>query len=123
MLFRSPTFTTKSYTEYWNATDGWHDTKKTGDKEATYDMQVLQSYQVLVNDVEAAKYTFTNEGPKKINISSTGVTEVPQSIVNTKGVELPSTGGMGTTLFYIIGAILVLGAGILLVTRRRMSAN
>ena len=44
-------------------------------------------------------------------------------IGNTKGVELPSTGGMGTTLFYIIGAVLVLGAGILLVTRRRMSAN
>lgn len=118
-----PTFTTKSYTEYWNATDGWHDTKKNGDKEASYDVQVLQSYKVLVNDVEASQYTFTNEGPKKINISSTGVKEVPQSIVNTKGVELPSTGGMGTTLFYIIGAVLVLGAGILLVTRRRMNAN
>ena len=33
-------------------------------------------------------------------------------IPNTKGVELPSTGGMGTTIFYIIGAVLVLGAGI-----------
>jgi len=44
-------------------------------------------------------------------------------IVNQKGTELPSTGGMGTTIFYIIGAILVLGAGILLVTRRRMNAN
>jgi len=42
---------------------------------------------------------------------------------NTKGVELPSTGGMGTTLFYAIGAILVLGAGILLVSKRRMAAN
>jgi LPXTG-motif cell wall-anchored protein len=42
---------------------------------------------------------------------------------NTKGVELPSTGGMGTTLFYVIGAILVLGAGIILVSKRRMSAN
>jgi len=41
-------------------------------------------------------------------------------LVNTKGVELPATGGMGTTIFYVIGAILVLGAGILLVTRRRM---
>jgi LPXTG-motif cell wall-anchored protein len=44
-------------------------------------------------------------------------------VVNNKGTELPSTGGMGTTIFYIIGAVLVLGAGILLVTRRRMSAN
>ena len=44
-------------------------------------------------------------------------------IVNEKGTELPSTGGIGTTIFYIIGAILVIGAGVLLVTRRRMSAN
>ena len=46
-----------------------------------------------------------------------------QNVVNNKGTELPSTGGIGTTIFYVIGAILVLGAGILLVTRRRMNAN
>jgi LPXTG-motif cell wall-anchored protein len=44
-------------------------------------------------------------------------------VVNKQGTELPSTGGIGTTIFYVIGAILVLGAGILLVTRRRMNAN
>ena len=44
-------------------------------------------------------------------------------VENNKGAELPSTGGIGTTIFYIVGAILVLGAGILLVTRRRMNAN
>ena len=44
-------------------------------------------------------------------------------IENNSGAELPSTGGIGTTIFYVIGAILVLGAGILLVTRRRMNAN
>ena len=44
-------------------------------------------------------------------------------VENNKGAELPSTGGIGTTIFYVIGAILVLGAGILLVTRRRMNAN
>lgn len=43
------------------------------------------------------------------------------NIVNRTGTELPSTGGMGTTIFYIVGAILVLGAGILLITRRRMN--
>ena len=46
-----------------------------------------------------------------------------KNIVNKQGSELPSTGGIGTTIFYVIGAILVLGAGILLVTRRRMNAN
>lgn len=45
------------------------------------------------------------------------------TIVNNQGSILPSTGGIGTTIFYIVGATLVLGAGILLVTRRRMNAN
>ena len=44
-------------------------------------------------------------------------------IVNKSGSTLPSTGGIGTTLFYIGGGILVLAAVILLVTKRRMSAN
>ena len=34
-----------------------------------------------------------------------------------------TTGGMGTTIFYIIGAVLVLAAGIVLVTKKRMSSN
>ena len=45
------------------------------------------------------------------------------NIKNLSGTELPSTGGMGTTILYVIGAILVIGAGILLVTKKRMNAN
>ena len=45
------------------------------------------------------------------------------NVENLSGTVLPSTGGMGTTIFYIIGAILVIGAGIVLVTRRRMNAQ
>ena len=37
------------------------------------------------------------------------------------GYELPSTGGMGTTVFYVLGAVLVLGAVVLLVTKKRMN--
>jgi len=44
-------------------------------------------------------------------------------IENNQGSQLPSTGGIGTTLFYIGGGILVLAAVILLVTKRRMNAN
>ena len=43
------------------------------------------------------------------------------SIENKKGSLLPSTGGIGTTIFYIVGAVLVIGAAILLVTKKRMS--
>ncbi len=42
-------------------------------------------------------------------------------IENKYGTELPSTGGMGTTMFYIIGSVLVIGAVVLLVTKKRMS--
>lgn len=49
--------------------------------------------------------------------------EQEATVTNNAGAELPSTGGIGTTIFYIIGAILVIGAGVLLVTRRRMNAN
>lgn len=53
--------------------------------------------------------------------TSTGI--VSTIVENNSGATLPETGGVGTTIFYIIGAILVIGAGIILVTRRRMSAN
>ena len=43
-------------------------------------------------------------------------------VINEKGSTLPSTRGMGTTLFYVLGAVLVLGAGVVLISRRRMEA-
>lgn len=42
------------------------------------------------------------------------------TVVNQSGLELPETGGMGTKIFYLAGGILALGAGLLLVTRKRM---
>lgn len=46
---------------------------------------------------------------------------IDEQVINNSGLELPETGGIGTTIFYVIGAILVAGAVILLVTRKRMS--
>ena len=48
---------------------------------------------------------------------------VSTAVLNNSGATLPSTGGIGTTLFYVGGGILVLAAVILLVTKRRMNAN
>ena len=45
------------------------------------------------------------------------------TITNYSGVQLPDTGGIGTTIFYIVGGILVAGAVVLLVTKKRMSKN
>ena len=44
---------------------------------------------------------------------------VEGSIINQKGSSLPSTGGIGTTLFYVGGGVLVAGAGVLLITKKR----
>lgn len=46
-----------------------------------------------------------------------------EEVMNSTGAELPETGGMGTTLFYALGGLLVVGAGILLITKKRMGAE
>ncbi|HPZ00253.1 MAG TPA: SpaA isopeptide-forming pilin-related protein, partial [Clostridiales bacterium] len=43
------------------------------------------------------------------------------TIQNKSGTELPTTGGVGTVLLYVLGAALVIGAGVLLVTKFRVS--
>jgi len=42
-------------------------------------------------------------------------------VENNKGMTLPGTGGIGTTIFYIVGALLVSGALVLLITKKRMN--
>lgn len=42
------------------------------------------------------------------------------TVKNLKGSTLPSTGGMGTTIFYLVGTVMVLGAGVVLIARKRM---
>ena len=49
--------------------------------------------------------------------------EVTSTITNNKGTVLPSTGGIGTTIFYVVGGLLMVGAAILLITKKRMHNN
>ena len=85
---------------------------------------VLESYTITVDGNAGSTYTISNMNDTAATVESTvtdGALTFP--FVNTKGNELPSTGGIGTTIFYVVGAILVIGAGIVLVTRRRMRAQ
>ena len=52
--------------------------------------------------------------------TETGI--IDTDIVNNSGVELPETGGIGTTIFYVLGGLLVVAAVVLLVTKKRMSS-
>jgi len=93
--------------------------------EATYDEDTkeLTGYTVTVNGEDATKSSYSvNQGDKDtvtIDKTAGSAGDTITDIKNVQGVELPSTGGMGTHIFYILGAILVLGAGIVLVSRRR----
>lgn len=52
-----------------------------------------------------------------------GESKMAYTYVNKAGSSLPSTGGMGTTLFYLVGGVLVAGAGVTLITKKRVSKN
>lgn len=54
-----------------------------------------------------------------VNSTTYLTVEVP----NNSGTALPSTGGIGTTVFYVVGAALVLGAVVILITRKRMGTK
>lgn len=55
--------------------------------------------------------------------SDTTTAKLSTAVENKSGTELPSTGGTGRTVVYTIGAILVVGAAILLVTKKRMASR
>ena len=56
------------------------------------------------------------------NVNLSGDSNLTNNIVNQKagGITLPSTGGIGTTLFYVVGGGLMVAAIVLLVTKKRM---
>lgn len=73
---------------------------------------------------EAIKIEIDNDGNIKYASKSETLNSMPSGenvkVLNNTGSLLPSTGGMGTTLFYIFGAILVIGSGVVLITKKRM---
>lgn len=89
-----------------------------------------EGYNLLKNPIKlviSATYTGTSLNTLTIqtddNTPINGLTSsgtVSITVVNNSGAQLPSTGGVGTTVFYVLGSALVLGAVVLLVTRKRM---
>lgn len=71
------------------------------------DGKTITKLTVTVDDTE------TSNG----NVAS-GVLEV--TVKNFSGIELPGTGGIGTTIFYTLGGLLAVGAVVLLVTKKRV---
>ena len=89
-----------------------------------HETEAPAGYNLLKEDVTVTiTATYGDDGQitsSSATSANNGQYQQEQQIENKSGATLPSTGGMGTTLLYIIGAILVVGAGVLLVARRRM---
>jgi fimbrial isopeptide formation D2 family protein/LPXTG-motif cell wall-anchored protein len=92
---------------------------------ATYDTEADDpKLKTLTVTPETAGFTVTTAAVSETDtahITTNGIVE--GDILNQKGSVLPSTGGIGRRIFIVSGSILLVGAAILLITRRRMSAR
>lgn len=91
--------------------------------EATFGGLADGTYHLVETEAPAGYNPLTAPVPVTVAGSSTDTTKlsVTAEVENKTGTTLPTTGGMGTTIFYVLGAVLVVGAGVLLVTKKRMS--
>ena len=115
---------------------------KTGETGTVTEITTDATGKFTIKGLDADTYSLTETaapagynklaGPVTVVIGENGVvngtTEAPQGVdevkvLNQSGTELPSTGGMGTNVFYVLGGVLVLAAVVLLVTRKRMSSR
>lgn len=72
---------------------------------------------------DATGVSETVEYKNSSETSYTQATDATVKVLNKAGTQLPSTGGIGTTLFYVIGGGLMAVAAVLLVTKKRMNSK
>ncbi|WP_405366628.1 SpaH/EbpB family LPXTG-anchored major pilin [Ruminobacter sp.] len=83
---------------------------------------------LVFEGIDADTYTLVETQAPAGYVLPTGGKEVPVSanvttdVTNVLGDELPETGGMGTTVLYVMGGLMVAAAAVLLITKKRMSA-
>lgn len=89
-----------------------------------HETEAPAGYNLLKEDVQVTiTATYNTDGTlasSSATSTNNGQYQQTQKIENKSGTELPSTGGMGTTIFYVVGSILVLAAVVLLITKKRM---
>ena len=129
----------KNEVELYQDGEFYYPIKNATGKEAV-EMKSAANGQFNVKGLDAGTYYLKETTPpkdynacadKKIVISAThteynvilsGESNLNNKIINKKagGITLPSTGGIGTTLFYVVGGGLMVAAIVLLVTKKRM---
>lgn len=94
-----------------------------GLKAGTYYLKEIEApkgYNKLANAIEIE---IDNNGNIKVNKNGTLTSATQVDVENKTGTVLPSTGGAGTTMIYLVGAVLVLGSGVVLATKRRVKGK
>ena len=90
-----------------------------------------EGYNLLKQPIELVVNSVVDQDTKTCDWSATVDGEnaaiennvIKLTVKNNQGSELPSTGGIGTTLFYVLGGMLVLSACVILITRKRVNAE
>lgn len=80
-------------------------------------------YNKLTSQITVELTTEGNENTRPINLKQNNIPADEIGVENNAGSLLPSTGGMGTTLIYLIGGALVLGSGFVLANKKRAKAK
>ena len=96
-----------------------------GLKEGTYFLEEIEApkgYNKLSAPVKV-EITLNADKSKTVKVDGTEKADYEAKVVNNTGSLLPSTGGMGTTLIYLIGGALVLGSGFVLMNKKRAKAK
>ncbi len=109
-------------TEFTTDTNGKITLK--GLKAGTYTFEEIKApagYQ-LPADSNVAVVTLELTKDEDGNVTATTAMSKTQDVLNSKAAAMPMTGGMGTTLFYVVGSLLAVGAVVLLITKKRMQA-
>ena len=81
------------------------------------EIEAPKGYNLLANAVEIQ---ITQDGKVMVKKGANLEEATEVKVENKTGTVLPSTGGAGTTMIYLVGAVLVLGSGVVLATKRRV---
>jgi len=79
------------------------------------------AFTLAADPISVDSVTWTNSSSKFAVLDAEYM--FPTVIENREGATLPSTGGIGTKLFYLFGGMLVVGSSVVLITKKRMSAD
>ncbi len=112
------TIVVKGLDNSWNYT--LKETKVPNGYNQAADIPVAGSSLTKVEEITTAG-DGTTTTTKLTDTSVTSTELYKETVINNQGTELPSTGGIGTTIFYVVGGILVLGALVFLVTKKRVT--